>query len=229
MRQRSASKSVLPALHTNCIEFNVKMVSKREGGINNIQRPQRSDRLSLRVNRLRSDSVALFKKGAIRHNRRAAPRSLSDHPFGGPGATTSSLPRFFSGATCSENRCFPNAKRLPSKGLCLRHYRRRALGGISEQASMTVDIGKFSVLATFRQLRDTRRLRMRISRKASAGSPYAVKRERVLEVSPLTASELVFLLQWVKEHPRVLRSLERRRYSQFCRVERQHELRIRLR
>jgi hypothetical protein len=41
---------------------------------------------------------------------------------------------------------------LQAKGLCWRHYRRRPLGGISEQASMAVDMGKFSVLAMFRQI-----------------------------------------------------------------------------
>src|ERR1035437_4296948 len=45
--------------------------------------------------------------------------------------------RFSQPPTSSENRCFPNAKRLAAKGLCLRRYRRRPLGGFPEQASMT--------------------------------------------------------------------------------------------
>lgn len=56
------------------------------------------------------------------------------------------------GGTQEFGKVFSNAKRVPAKGLCLRHYRRRALGGISERASRTMDMGKFSVLATLRQL-----------------------------------------------------------------------------
>jgi hypothetical protein len=79
--------------------------------------------------------------------------ALNDRHCGSSGNDQIRVYRdFFEAASCSENRCFPNAKHLPAKGLCLRHYRRRALEGISEQASMTVDIGKFSILAMFRQL-----------------------------------------------------------------------------
>jgi hypothetical protein len=70
-----------------------------------------------------------------------------DHPsFVVPGRTTPGLPRF-SRAQAFGKEAFPNAKTLPVTGLRLRH-RRRALGRISEQASMTVDMGKFRVLAT---------------------------------------------------------------------------------
>jgi hypothetical protein len=48
--------------------------------------------------------------------------------------------------------CFPNAKRLAGKGLCFAPLSAAGFGGISEQASIAVDMGKFSVLATFLQL-----------------------------------------------------------------------------
>jgi hypothetical protein len=93
------------------------------------------------------------------------------------GKRHASITPFFASTGCSENRCFPNAKRLLAKGLCLRRYRRRPLGGFSEQASMTVDMGKFSVLATFRQLIPCFRSVMASSRrKTRLGRPRRVPR-----------------------------------------------------
>jgi hypothetical protein len=58
-------------------------------------------------------------------------------------------------ASRSETTCLSNAKLPVGKGLCLRSNQRSPAGGFSEQgrqASMTVDMGRFSVSATFRQL-----------------------------------------------------------------------------
>jgi hypothetical protein len=74
---------------------------------------------------------------------------------------------------------FGKRKPLQAKGLCLRRYRRRSLGGFSEQASMTVDMGKFSVLATFRQLiPSTRSLRASSRRKTR----LAIERDRISQL-----------------------------------------------
>jgi hypothetical protein len=51
--------------------------------------------------------------------------------------------------------CFPKAKLLQAKGLCLRDHRCRLLGRFSEgplTASITVDMGISGVLAMFREI-----------------------------------------------------------------------------
>jgi hypothetical protein len=53
------------------------------------------------------------------------------------------------------NRDFPNAKPLVAKGLCLHPSQRYLWEGFPNrppQASITVDMGRFSARATFRQL-----------------------------------------------------------------------------
>ena len=64
------------------------------------------------------------------------------------------------GLWCSETICLSNGKLLQAKGLCFRRLRRYRSGGSSEQgrqASITVDMCRFSVWASFRQLREPRR------------------------------------------------------------------------
>src|ERR1700733_2403138 len=73
-----------------------------------------------------------------------------------PPSFTQSFDRF----PCTENTCLSNAKLLLGKGLCLGHLYRFRAGGFSEhsrQASITVDMGRFSVSGSSRL--KTRRVR----------------------------------------------------------------------
>jgi len=78
----------------------------------------------------------------------------------------------------SEITCLSNSKWLVRKGLCLRQRQRYWSGGFSEQgrqASITVDIGRFSASATFRQLIPCpRSLRASSRRKTRCGRPSRV-------------------------------------------------------